>query len=46
MRLLSKITPGILIDAAIISALAFGAAVIAPKIIYSILIKDGVFNDN
>ena len=46
MRLLNKIIPDTFIDAAIISALLIGAASVAPKIIYSILIKDGVFNDN
>ena len=46
MRLLNKLSPNILIDAAIIAALAIGTAAVVPKIIYSILIKDGVFNDN
>ena len=46
MRLLSRVIPNIVVDAAIVSTLIVGTAFIMPRIIYSMLKKDGVFNDN
>ena len=41
MRLLNRAIPNIVVDAAIISALIVGTAFIMPRIIYSMLKKDG-----
>ena len=46
MRLLNKLMPGVVIDAAIIGALFVGSVVVVPSIIYSMLMKDGVFHDD
>lgn len=46
MRFLSKIVPDVVVDAAIVGSLVVGAVLVTPKIIYSMLMKDGVFNDN
>ncbi len=46
MRLLKKVIPDIVVDAAIIGTFVVGSVLVLPSIIYSMLKKDGVFNDN
>ena len=45
MRLLKRVIPDIVVDAAIVSTLIVGTALVMPSIIYSMLKKDGVFRD-
>jgi hypothetical protein len=46
MRLLSSLVPNIFVDTVIVSSLLVGTALVMPKVIYSMLMKDGVFSDD
>tara|TARA_B100000035_G_scaffold233121_1_gene201345 strand:- start:3344 stop:3484 length:141 start_codon:yes stop_codon:yes gene_type:complete len=46
MRFLSRVVPDFVVDAAIIGSLVVGTIALAPKVVYYLLVKDGVFNDD
>jgi hypothetical protein len=46
MRLLSSLAPDIIVDAVIVSSLLVGTALVMPRVIYSMLAKDGLFSDD
>lgn len=42
---IKNFVPNIIIDGVIVSTLVVGTALVLPKILYSILAKEGVFSD-
>jgi hypothetical protein len=42
---IKNLIPNVVIDGLIVSTLAMGAVFVLPKIVYSILVKEGVFGD-